>query len=218
MSQAVTARDLTEFELFKDLGIAVTREIAPYFHKQHYRRGDMIYSSQDSARHFLFVREGTVKIFRLSRQGKEQIIRLILPHEFTGELALFEGVRKAYAVALSACEIYTVTHDDFKQILASYPELALKMIEILAMRLHLSEEQTSLLSTNTTKERLWIYLNDESEIVDGSRRVYYKQTKRFMAAYLGMTSETLSRALHQLEQEGKIKEYPDHYIELITRE
>ncbi len=205
-------RDLHKFNLFQSLSEESLKDIAPYFKKQTLKRGEIVYSSYDTAHHFIFVISGKIKIFRLSSLGKEQIIRVIKPKEFTGELALFEGIRKAYASSLTKSEIYLVEHQDFKNILAKYPDVSFKMIEILTTRLHLSEEQTSLLATHTAKDRLWIYLYKEAKEVDGKTIVYYQQTKRFIAAYLGMTSETLSRVLHQLEQEDLITEYPDQYI------
>lgn len=215
MEQKRKIKELRQLELFHDLDEEEFLSIMPYFKKRRYKRGEVVYSTYTSAHHFIFVLSGKIKIYRLSELGKEQIIRTIEPTEFTGELALFEGVRKAYAEAMEVSEIYVIEHEHFKEILAKYPKISLKMIETLAYRLHLSEEQTSWMSTSTAKERLWIYLQKESALVDGKRVVHYEQTKRFLASYLGMSSETLSRSLHQLEEEGKIREYPDHMIEIV---
>ena len=89
------------------------------------------------------------------------------------------------------------------------------MIEILAYRLHLVEEQTSNVSTITAKDRLFKYLNNEAKIVKDKKIVHFSETKRVIAAYLGMSSETLSRMLHQLEVENKIKQHSDQHIEII---
>lgn len=207
--------ELQQLELLKELTLDELEPIAPYFQKRTYKKNQTIYSAQSGAHHFIFVLSGKIKIFRLSELGKEQIIRLIEAKEFTGELALFEGVRKAYAETLEASEIFTINHEHFKTVLSNHPKLSLKMIEILASRLHLSEEQTAWLSTSAAKDRLWIYLNKEAEVINGKRIVNYKQTKRFLAAFLGMSSETLSRVLHQLESEGKISQSLDQYIELL---
>ena len=215
MATDKTFKHLQEFELFQDLSEEELKSISPFFTLRNFKRNEMIYRESDVASHFIFVFSGSIKIFRLSKDGKEQIIRTIHPQEFTGELALFEGYRKAYAIALEKSIIYTIEHHKFKNLLKDNPDLALKMIEILSLRLHLSEAQTSLLSMNTSKERLWIYLNDESVNHDGKQIFYFTQTKRFIAAYLGMSSETLSRVLHQLEDEKRIKEYLDQYIEIL---
>ncbi|MFE2775125.1 Crp/Fnr family transcriptional regulator [Aerococcus urinaeequi] len=112
-----------------------------------YKRNEVVYATNTEARYFLFVLTGKVKIFRLSELGNEQIIRMIAPMEFTGELALFEGIRKAHAVAMVKSEIYLIENQQFKQLLVDYPQLSLKMIEALSQRLHASEEQSMLLST-----------------------------------------------------------------------
>lgn len=215
MPGSTRVNDLKQLELFEDLSLEVLEKIEPYFHKRFFERNSIVYTNAAEAQHFIFLLKGKIKIYRLSELGREQIIRLIEPKAFTGELALFEGVRKAYATALEASTVYIISHSDFKKVLASYPALYLKMIEILAYRLHLSEEQTSYLSTSTAKERLWIYLNKEAKEVDGKQIVHHTETKRVVAAYLGMSSETLSRVLHQLEVEGRVKRLSDHQLEII---
>lgn len=215
MSTDIKSSELSKLELFEDLNKNEIESIEPYFHKRTYQRNDIVYINESEAHQFLFLVEGKMKIFRLSELGKEQVIRLIEPTEFTGELALFEGVRKAYASVLEPSIVYTIDHDDFKKILADFPLISLKMIKILATRLHLSEQQTSYLSGVSAKERLWIYLDKEAQKIDGKLMVHHTETKRFVAAYLGMSSETLSRALSQLEIEGRIKRVSHHYLEIL---
>lgn len=72
-----------------------------------------------------------------------------------------------------------------------------------------------LLSTCTAKDRLFNFISKEAELVNGHRIFYHEETKRFLAGFLGMSSETLSRSLHQLADEGKIKERHNHQIEIF---
>ncbi len=207
--------ELRQLTLFNNIDLKILEQIAHSFMRRSYHRNDIIYSTHTEAHHFIFVLNGKIKISRLSELGKEHIIRIVGPNEFTGELALFEGMRKSQAVALVQTEIYVIKHQVFKNILETYPSLALKMIEILALRLHSSEEQSVWLSTSTAKDRLLIYLNKESKMVGDKRIVYHQETKRFIAGYLGMSTETLSRVLTQLEQEGKILDHQNHFIEIL---
>lgn len=211
----IQIEDIQYLELFQDLALEDVQRIAPYFSKRQFKRHEGVYSSSHLAQHFMFVITGKIKIYRLSQTGKEQIIRSVGAHEFTGELALFEHERKAYASALEPSVVYMIDYHDLKSILKSYPDIALKMIEILAYRLQLSEEQTSWVSTVTAKDRLWMYLNRVAQMEDHTLVVRHKETKRFLAAYLGMTSETLSRMLFQLEAEGRIRQYSETHLEIL---
>lgn len=215
MLSHVTVEALGQFKLFDNLNQETLEQIAPLFSSKLYHRNEIIYSPNTEAHHFIFVLKGKIKISRLSELGKEHIIRIIGPKEFTGELALFEGTRKSQAIALIATEIFAIQHQQFKNILEQHPSLALKMIELLALRLHSSEEQSVWLSTSTAKDRLLIYLNKKAKTVGDKRIAYHQETKRFMAGYLGMSTETLSRVITQLEQEGKIIDYQNHFIELL---
>ena len=89
----------------------------------------MDYATNTEACYFLFVLTGKLKIFRLSELGNEQIIRMIAPIEFTDELAQFEGIRKAHAIAMEKSEIYLIENQHFKHLLVDYPQLSLKMIK-----------------------------------------------------------------------------------------
>ncbi|MFE2775124.1 helix-turn-helix domain-containing protein [Aerococcus urinaeequi] len=51
--------------------------------------------------------------------------------------------------------------------------------------------------------------------MNGHRIFYHQETKRFLAGFLGMSSETFSRSLHQLADEGKIQEQHNHQIEVF---
>lgn len=207
--------ELKQLDLFKNLCDDELIEIEPYFSKRFYNRNEVVYTTSTLAKHFIFLIKGKIKVFRLSELGKEQIIRLIEPNEFTGELALFESKRKAYATALVQSVAYIIEHQHLREILTRNPGIALKMIEILTYRLQLSEEQTSWLSTNTAKERLWLYLNKAAQLENNKLIVHHAETKKFLASYLGMTSETLSRMLHQLEDEGSIRQHSEYHLEIF---
>src|SRR5699024_9744548 len=154
-------------------------QIVPYFTKRLYKRNKVVYATNTEALYFLFVLTGKVKIFRLSELVNEQIIRMITPMECTGQLALFECIRKTNTVAMVKSEIYMNENQQFKQLLVDYPQLSLKMIEALSQRLHASEEQSMLLSTCTAKDRLFNFICKEAELVNGHRIFYHEETKRF---------------------------------------
>jgi len=171
-----------------------------------YRSGERIYSPGDKAASIYIISRGKVRIYRLSENGKEQLIRLLVPGDVTGELALFkEGTYEAYADCLEDTKICMIHHDDFNEVLASYPAISIKMLAVLANRLSASEQQSTWLSTETVKERLIHYLV-QSAILDykGNLVVHLNIAKKDLASYLGTTPETLSRQWTILEDEGII--------------
>jgi len=181
-----------------------------------YHEGERIYSPGEKANAIHIISRGKVRIFRLAENGREQLIRLLLPGEFTGELALFkEGVYEAYAESLETTRICMIHHDDFKELLKSYPTISIKMLNVLADRLSISEQQSTWMSTETSKERLIHYLTRTATLNHkGEYIVKLPMAKKDLASYLGTTPETLSRQWTALKKDGVISQPSRHIVKL----
>src|SRR5690606_3143754 len=183
---------------------------------RHYSTGQIIYSPGDSANSIHIISRGKVRIYRLSENGREQLIRLLLPGEFTGELALFkEGFYEAYAESLEDTKVCMIHHDDLKNLLKNYPAISIKMLSVLAKRLSISEQQSTWMSTETSKERLMNFLIRSATLnKSGEMVVYLPMPKKDLASYLGTTPETLSRQFTILKKDGVITQSSNHYIKI----
>ena len=67
-------------------------EIATITTDKTFEKAEMIYSAGDQVEKLFVIHTGHVKISRVSPTGKEQVIRILGPGEFMGELALFSTV------------------------------------------------------------------------------------------------------------------------------
>lgn len=182
-----------------------------------YTTGQSVYSPGDKADAIHIISRGKVRIYRLAENGREQLIRILLPGEFTGELALFkEGIYEAYAECLEDTRICMIRHADFKSLLANYPAISIKMLSVLANRLSNSEQQSTWMSTESAKERLMHYLIRSATVnPKGDLIVHLSMAKKDLASYLGTTPETLSRQWTKLEEEGAIKHLSRNIVKLI---
>lgn len=208
---------IDNLELFTTLSIEQRSLIFSLVKHEHYKAGESIYSPGEIANSIHIMSRGKARIYRLSENGKEGLIRILIPGDFTGELALFKkGIYEAYAQALEDTSICKIHHDDFKKILQTYPSISIKMLSTLAERLSNSEQQSAWMSTETAKERLMHYLI-QSAIMDdkGKLFVYLDMPKRALASYLGTTPETLSRQFTKLKKDGVIRQPSKDVIQLI---
>ena len=64
-------------------------EVARITTDRTYEKGEMIYMAGDEVKKLYVIHKGKVKISRLSDTGKEQVIRVLGPGQFMGELSLF---------------------------------------------------------------------------------------------------------------------------------
>ena len=102
-----------------------------------------------------------------------------------------------------------------KTYLKNYPAISIKMLSVLAKRLSISEQQSTWMSTETSKERLMNFLIRSATLnKSGEMVVYLPMPKKDLASYLGTTPETLSRQFTILKKDGVITQSSNNYIKI----
>lgn len=179
-----------------------------------YKKGEILYHPGDPSDALYIVNRGKIKIYRLSESGKEQMIRMLHPGDFTGELALFQqSVHEAYAEAIVDTEICQIRRDDLQRLLLTYPTISLKILKEFANRLEGSEKQTTRFATEKVETRIALFL---AEYADDQAKtvVTLPMSKKDLASYLGTTPETLSRKLTEFEEQGLIEQKGQRKIKI----
>jgi CRP/FNR family transcriptional regulator len=167
--------------------------------------GGHIFSEGGEARGFYVVESGTVKVYKLSAGGREQVLHHVGRGEAFGEVALFAGrTYPASATALGPARILFFPKKAFLELVSAKPSLALNMIATLAMRLRGFARLVEALSLKDAGSRLAAYLLELSR-KQASLSVSLPVTKAELAARLGTAQETLSRSLRRLREAGLLK-------------
>ena len=103
-----------------------------------YKKGETLFIADVIANGFFAITKGRVKIFRTSPSGKEQILHVFGPGEAFGEVPVFEGgTFPAHGQAVEGCEALFFPRRDFERMIKEDPDLAMKMMAMLAQRLRL---------------------------------------------------------------------------------
>src|SRR3982074_2529963 len=133
---------LRKHPIFCDLEPGAPAHLCRYAKHTTLKRGATIVSKGDPGNSLVVVVSGTVKISISSPDGRSAILNLIGPGEIFGEVALLDGrARTADATANTNCEIYIIDRRDFLPFVRSQPALAMKLIELLCMRLRWTSDQ-----------------------------------------------------------------------------
>ena len=173
---------------------------------QVFRRGQIIFSEGDEGTGFYVVIWGRVKIFKLSSEGKEQILHIFGPREPFGEVPVFTGQHfPANAEAMEESRIFYFPRDSFIRLIEKNPSLALNMLAVLSRRLHRFTRLIDDLSLKEVPGRLASYLLYMSEQKRGSDELELNITKGQLASLLGTIPETLSRILGRMTRQGLIE-------------
>ena len=167
--------------------------------------GAILFTPNESAERFYVVLEGSVKIFKLSVRGDEQILHVYGPGETFGEAAMWAGARyPAHADVLVDSTLLVVTRSQLKDLIARNAEFAMDMLAGMSAKLREFNALIEQLSLKEVPARLADILL-ELPARGGTNTVVLKQTKRQLAAQIGTIAETLSRALSKLKAMGLIE-------------
>ena len=75
--------------IFKDLQYSELQKINTLITKKDFPKNSVLFTKGDVAKQLHIVRYGRVKLYEMSEDGRQQIIRLLEPGDFFGDLALF---------------------------------------------------------------------------------------------------------------------------------
>ena len=155
---------------------------------------------------------GRVKIYKLSADGREQILHIFGAGEPFGEVPVFEGRRfPAHAVALDQTRCLFFPRVAFVGLISQNPSLSLNMLAVLSRHLRRFTELVDNLSLKEVPGRLAAHLLYLSERKAGANSLEFDVPKGQLAGMLGTIPETLSRILTRMVKQGLI-EYDGPHI------
>jgi CRP/FNR family transcriptional regulator len=209
---------VSKIPLFEGLPQDQLEGLARIVLEKRCEKGEPIFFEGDRANGFYVVVKGQVKVFKLSMEGKEQILHIFGPGEPFGEVPVFAGQDfPAHAEAIATSRLFFFPRDAFTDLIAKIPSLALNMLAVLSRRLRQFTVQVEHLSLKEVPGRLAVYLSYLSNEKDGAVMVDLAIAKGQLASLLGTIPETLSRILAKMTKKGLIR-VEGHRIEILDRE
>jgi CRP-like cAMP-binding protein len=201
---------LRRVPLFTDLSEAELALIAERVVRRKYSAGMTVFSEGEACRELMIVEEGTIRILKTASNGRQQLIGIERVGNSLAEVPVFdEGRYPATAEALNDASILQLDAGHFRRICSQHPEVALKVIKVLAHRLRHLDGLVEELSFATVRDRLVAHLVrlGEDRGLATPRGVEFELTENNeeLAARLGTVRELISRNLGRLHGEGLIE-------------
>jgi CRP/FNR family transcriptional regulator len=198
--------DIKTIPLFEGLERSQLFNIANIVQQRLYRRGEVIFLEGDEGRGFYIVKAGQVRVYKVSAEGKEQILHLFGSGEVFGEASVFTGQGfPANAKANMDTTCLFIPRDAFIGIIRKDPALALNMLAVLSLRLKRFTLLIEDLSLKEVPGRLSTYLLLHSQKSPDQEELVLEVSKGQLAALLGTIPETLSRILTRMTRLGILK-------------
>ena len=200
---------LRKTPLFATLPDDDLRRVADLAVSRRFAKKEAVFREGDRADGFFIVASGKVKVFKLSGEGKEQVLHVLEGGQTFAEAVIFEGGGyPAHAEALTDTELLFLPKRPFVDLLERHPKVAIRMLASLSRWLKRMTDLAESLSLKDVETRLVFYLSEELKArgipaKDGAE-LELAIGKNVLASRLGTVPETFSRTLKKLQDEGRI--------------
>ncbi len=197
---------LRSHPFFTGLDSRIVERLVPHALTRKVKRGTPLFRKGDAGSNLYAVCAGAVRVSAPSDQGKDAIFNLIVPGEIFGEVAFLDGgPRTADAVMIESGELMVVERRDFLPLLQDYPELALRLLEVLCGRLRRTSQQVEdmvFLGLEPRLAKALLHLYDHSSFKAPQK---FKVTQRDISQLIGASRESVNKQLRSWERRKWLK-------------
>lgn len=201
---------LSQINLFSEMPKADLERIGAKAPMSTARKGDLIITPDREGQALYLLKEGRVRLFRLSPEGKEFTLAVLGSGNVFGEIETFSaGSRGVYAQAMEDCFLCVILKHDLEELLRARPELGVKMLRILTERLREAGELLERLAHGGIRQRLvhlLLKLAEKFGVEEGKfTRIDLNLTHQELASMIGSTRETVTANLSSLTRDGVVE-------------
>jgi CRP/FNR family transcriptional regulator len=183
------------------------------------QKGEHLYRQDQPFESVFAVRSGTVKAYRTTDDGKEQITGFYFPGEVLGMDGISNDLHASSAKALETAAVCEIPFSSLEKLGREMPQLQRHFVQLMSREITEDQVLITLLSKNSAYERVAALLLSISSR-NARRKLSATQFRLPMSRadignYLGITVETVSRVLTRM-QKTNILRVNNKEIEIIT--
>ena len=186
---------------FDDLPEEMLNQIAGHMQLRGFERGEMLFWEGDPCAGLHIIEEGSVKLFRISPQGRQYIIRVLQEGDTCNEVPAFDGGTNPVNVeTLEKSKVWVIDDETLRSLVKAHPDFALKVLSNFGKNLRGLVRMVSEMAFYQVTNRLARLI---SELPAEEPRPHWTQEQ--LAAQLGTVREVVARSLKELERSGAIR-------------
>ena len=165
--------------------------------------GDSLFQTMREARGVFTVRQGFVKLVRVTTDGRERVVRVLQPGDVAGLEALATGRYDTEAVALSEVSVCRIPLDVMNRLGANSPRLHKRLMEKWQNALKQADDWLAEINFGTAQQRVRNFVRKMHEVAqDGSVTLFGRDD---MGAMMDLQLETVSREVAALVRNGVLE-------------
>ena len=185
--------------------------------KKTIEKGRILFLEGDPGDDIYYILEGAIKVFILDSSGRENILALLGPGDFVGEMSIIdEKPRSATAQALEKSQVLVLNRTLFASQIKENPSIAFRIIQILVERLRKTDQQLLFQVCKTARQRVGKAILDLAEKfgrnTDEGILINLRITHQDLAAYSGVARETATRMVQDFLNSNLLKINPKNCL------
>ena len=199
---------LRQTPYFADVSQSQLSAVARSAVERSYRRGDPVFLEGDSCEGLYVVKSGRVRVYKISPEGREQVLLVAGPGGTFNEVPVFDGGPNPASVeALEPTVLLLLPKTTLLAMVEAQPEIGRAFMRTFATRLRQLVGLVEELSFKTVTGRVARILLEQLPSSAGERgeQAPRRLTQREIAAMAGTAREVAGRALKALEQQGAVR-------------
>jgi len=196
----VSADSATRPHTLRELGMSSDSNPIVSLNEFTYKKGTEIYGEKEPAEYVYQVKAGAVRSHKLLSDGRRQIGAFHL----AGDIFGLEngGEHRFTAEAIVDTTVRLIKRHSLEIVAESDPIVARNLLNMTTTNLQHAEDHMLLLGRKTSLERVAAFLLEMDKRLTAAGVIALPMSRRDIADYLGLTLETVSRALSRLHELG----------------
>ena len=200
-------------QYFDDVSDEILKDIATHTRLGEFQRGDVLFWEGDPCEGLFILQQGSAKIFRLSPQGRQYIVRILQEGDTFAEVPAFdEGTSPVNVEALETCRTWIIDKNKLHTLVMEHPAFAQKVLVNFGRMLRGMVRMVSEMAFYQVTHRLARLI--DTELPQDKSAAW---TQEQLAARLGTVREVVARSIKELERSSAIK-IEDRRIQIADRE
>jgi CRP-like cAMP-binding protein len=207
---------LRSIPLFRALSDKDLAEIAELLIERRFRARATVFEEGTVGEYMYVIREGQVKVSKMSDDGREKVLEILGEGDFVGEMALLDqSLRSASVKSVTDCVLLALSRADFMALLRRNPEIALELIKEQTRRLRETDEEVrGLLFERVEGRTRRVLRRMATQAASGypDKLATEAVTHQQLADVVGTSRETITRVVKSLKRRGWLAQYGKQYV------
>ena len=175
----------------------------------HVAKGTLLFAEGDQAHEVFFPKAGSLRVYRMSEDGRELTLDIPGPGSIVGPEAFLPGeTYRTTAAAFTDVCVLGFTRPAVDELFRRYPELGLKAVQSMSRALSDATEALARVALMSARERVMAALERLAGTYGRGGRtgvcLDLALTHQDMASLTGLSRQTVTTVLSELRSEGRI--------------